>query len=56
MKHIIANYFTGNVASHQLMPIYWKVVSTMELALDLWVVALVNDCASPIQPPCSVSC
>ena len=47
VKHIIAYFFTGNVTSYQLMPIFWKVVSTLELSLDLWVVALVNDGASP---------
>ncbi len=29
------------------MPIFWKVVSTLELSLDLWLVSLVNDGASP---------
>jgi hypothetical protein len=29
------------------MPIFWKVVSTFKLSLDLWVVGLVNDGASP---------
>ena len=47
VKHIIAYFFTGNVTSYQLMPIFWKVVSTLELSLHLWVVALVNDGASP---------
>ncbi|CAB4003821.1 Hypothetical predicted protein [Paramuricea clavata] len=47
VKHIIAYFFTGNVTSYQLMPIFWKVVSILELSLDLWVVGLVNDGASP---------
>ena len=47
VKHIIAYFFTGNVTSYQLMPIFWKEVSTLELSLHLWVVALVNDGASP---------
>ena len=47
VKHIIAYFFTGNVTSYQLMPIFWKVVSTLELSLDLWVVGLVNGGASP---------
>ena len=47
VKHIIAYFFTGNVTSYKPMPIFWKVVSTLELSLDLWVVALVNDGASP---------
>ena len=47
VKHIIAYFFTGNVTSYQLMPIFWKVVSTLELYLDLWVVSLLKDGASP---------
>ena len=47
VKHIIAYFFTENVTSYQLMPIFWKVVSSLELSLDLWVVSLVNDGASP---------
>ncbi len=35
VKHVI----TGNVTSYQLMPIFLKVVSTLELSLDIWVVA-----------------
>ncbi len=30
LKHVIAYFFTGNVTSFQLMPIFWKVVSTLE--------------------------
>ena len=47
VKHVIAYFFTGNVASFQLMSIFWKVVSTLELSLNLWVCAAVNDSASP---------
>ena len=47
LKHIIAYFFTGNVTSFQLMPIFWKVVSTLELLLNLYVLGLVNDGASP---------
>ena len=47
LKHVIAYFFTGNVTSFQLMPIFWNVVSVLELALNLWVCAAVNDGASP---------
>ena len=47
LKHIIGYYFTGNVTSFQIMPILWKIVSVLELSLKLWVVAAVNDGASP---------
>ena len=29
------------------MPIFWKVVSTLDISLKLWVCAAVNDGASP---------
>ena len=48
-EHIIAYFFTGNVTSFQLMPIFWKVVSTLELSLNLYVLGLVNDGASPTR-------
>ena len=47
LKHIIGYYFTGNVTSFQIMPIFWKIVSVLELSLKLWVVAAINDGASP---------
>jgi hypothetical protein len=47
LKHIIGYYFTGNVTSFQIMPIFWKIVSVLELSLNLFVVAAINDGASP---------
>jgi hypothetical protein len=47
LKHIIGYYFTGNVTSFQIMPIFWKSVSVLEVSVNLWVVAAVNDWASP---------
>ena len=47
IKHIIAYYFTGNVTSFQIMPLFWKAVSVLELSINLWVCAAVNDGASP---------
>ena len=35
IKHVIAYYFTENVTSYQLMSIFWKVVGTLELSLNL---------------------
>jgi hypothetical protein len=29
------------------MPMFWKIVSVLEVAVNLWVVAAVNDGASP---------
>ena len=39
----------ANVTSYQLMPFFWKVVSTLELTLNFWVIGLVNNGASPNQ-------
>ena len=47
MKHIIAYYFTENVTSYQLMSVFWKIVGVLEVSLNLWVIAAVNDGASP---------
>ena len=44
--HIIGYYFTGNVTSFQIMPIFWKIVSVLELSPNLYVVAAINDGAS----------
>ena len=40
-------FFTGNVSSFQIMPMFWKLVSVLELVLNPWVCAAVNDGASP---------
>ena len=47
LKHVIAYYFTENVTSYQIMSIFWKVVGVLELSVNLWVCAVVNDGASP---------
>ncbi len=47
MKHIVSYYFTRDVTSFQILPIFWKAVAVLELSLNLWVVATVNDGASP---------
>ena len=30
LKHVVAYYFTGNVTSFQLLPLFWKVVGVLE--------------------------
>ena len=47
LKHVVAYFFTGNVTSFQLMPLFWKVVAVLETTVKLWVLAAVNDGASP---------
>jgi hypothetical protein len=47
LKHIIAYFFTGNVTSFQIMPLFWRTVSVLEVSLNLRVCAAVNDGASP---------
>ena len=47
LKHVIAYYFTENVTSYQIMSMFWKAVGVLELSLNLWVIAAVNDGASP---------
>ncbi len=47
LKHIIAYFFTGNVTSFQLMPLFWRTVAVLEVSLSLRVCAAVNDGASP---------
>ena len=47
LKRVVAYYFTGNVTSFQLLPLFWKVVGVLETTVKLWVIAAVNDGASP---------
>ena len=49
LKHIIAYFFTGNVTSFQLMPLFWRTVAVLEASLNLHVCAAVNDGASPTE-------
>lgn len=46
---VMCNFITGSL-TYQLMPIFWKIVSVLEVSLDLKVVAAVNDGAPPGQP------
>ena len=47
LKHIIAYFFTGNVTSFQIMPLFWRTVAVLEVSLNLDVCAAVNHGASP---------
>ena len=55
LKHVIVYFFTGNVSSFQLMPVLWKVLSTLEFSLNLYILGLVNDGASANGKLCSTS-
>ncbi len=46
LKHVIAYYFTRDLTSFQVMPLFWEAVSVLELSLQLYVCAAVNDGAS----------
>ena len=47
LKYILGYFSTENVTSYQLMPLFWKAVSILELGYNLWVCAAVSDGASP---------
>ena len=34
LKHVVAYYFTGNVTSFQLLPLFWKVVGVLETTVN----------------------
>ena len=46
LKFCIAYFATTGVMSHQIMPLFWKVVSLLELSCNLQVIATVSDGAS----------
>ena len=47
LKYILGYFSTENLTSYQIMPIFWKAVSILELSCNLWVCATVSDSASP---------
>ena len=47
LKYILGYFSTENLTSYQIMPIFWKAVSILELSCNLWVCAAVSDGASP---------
>ena len=46
LMHIIAYFFTRNVTSFHIMPLFWRTVAVLEVSLNLHVCAAVNDGAS----------
>ena len=44
LKHIIAYFFTGNVTSFQLMPLFWLTMAFLEASLNLHVCAAEQCC------------
>ena len=47
LKFNIGYFATTNVTSFQLMPLFWQIVSVLELSCNLWVCGAVCDGASP---------
>ena len=47
LKFNIGYFATTNVTSFQLMPLFWQIVSVLELSCNLWVCGTVCDGASP---------
>ena len=47
LKYILGYFSTENLTSYQIMPVFWKAVSILELSCNLWVCATVSDGASP---------
>ena len=47
LKYALAYFMTKDVTSYQIMPLFWKCVSVLELVCNLWVCATVCDGASP---------
>ena len=47
LKHALAYFMTRDMTSYQIMPLFWKCVSVLELVCNQWVCAAVCDGASP---------
>ena len=47
LKYSLAYFLTKDVTSYQIMPLFWKSASVLELVCNLWVCAAVCDGASP---------
>ena len=47
LKYILGYFSTENLTSYQIMPIFWKAVSILELSCNLCVCATVSDGAPP---------
>ncbi|CAB4007580.1 Hypothetical predicted protein [Paramuricea clavata] len=46
-KYALGYFLTKDVTSYQIMPLFWKVLSVLEMDCNLWVCAAVSDGASP---------
>jgi hypothetical protein len=47
LKYALGYFLTKDVTSYQIMPLFWKAVSVLEMGCNLWVCAAVSDGASP---------
>ncbi len=47
LKYVLGYFSTQSLTSFQIMPIFWKAVSILEVCCNLWVCATVSDGASP---------
>lgn len=47
LKYALAYFLTKDATSYQIMPLFWKAISALELVCNLWVCAAVADGASP---------
>ena len=47
LKYALGYFLTKDVTSYQIMPLFWKAVSVLELVRNLWVCAAVSDGGSP---------
>ncbi len=47
LKYALGYFLTKDVTSYQIMALFWKAVSVLELECNLWVIAAVSDGASP---------
>ena len=46
LKFILGYFSTQSLTFFQIMPLFWKAVSILEVCCNLWVCAAVSDCAS----------
>ena len=47
LKFCLAYFATTGITAAQLLPLFWEEVCTLELAYNLWVIAIASDGASP---------
>ena len=54
LKYAIGYFRTKDVTSCQIVPLFWNVVSVLELVCNRWVCAAVSDGASPNRLFCQL--